>query len=86
MDVALLLEHTQYAVPVAMVLVCAVLVFVFGFKKAEQPPFSQLAAGLESDSKKAIAKKRSKTKEKVRSPLPRCFFLPLPLLLYNILF
>ncbi|XP_076233641.1 uncharacterized protein LOC143178725 [Calliopsis andreniformis] len=63
MDISLLLEHSQYALPVGIVLVCAILVFVFGFKKAEQPPFAQLSTGSDVDRKFA-SKKRSKIKEK----------------------
>ncbi|XP_076679909.1 uncharacterized protein LOC143375059 [Andrena cerasifolii] len=63
MDISLLLEHSQYALPVGIVLVCAILVFAFGFKKAEQPPFAQLSAGSDVDRKFA-SKKRSKIKEK----------------------
>ncbi|XP_043599615.1 nucleolar protein 58-like [Bombus pyrosoma] len=63
MDVSLLLQHSQYALPVGIVLVCAILVFVFGFKKAEQPPFAQLSVGSDVDRKFAN-KKRSKIKEK----------------------
>lgn len=44
----------------AAVLVCAILVFVFGFKSAEVPKFEKL-----SDDKKQGVKKR-KTKDKVR--------------------
>lgn len=47
--------------PVAIVLVVAVLLFVFGFKPAEQPPFDKLAL---IDDRKPAGKKR-KTKEKV---------------------
>lgn len=64
MDVNLLLfQHLQYALPVGVVLVGAILVFVFGFKKAEQPPFAQLSVGSDVDRKFAN-KKRSKIKEK----------------------
>ncbi|XP_050450646.1 DNA ligase 1-like isoform X2 [Cataglyphis hispanica] len=58
--VGLLLQHSQYvyAVPVGVVLVFAILVFAFGFKKAEQPPFAQLSAGSDVDRK--FAKKRGK--------------------------
>ncbi|CAK9822966.1 hypothetical protein ANTRET_LOCUS1394 [Anthophora retusa] len=63
MDVSLLLQQSQYALPVGIVLICAILVFVFGFKKAEQPPFAQLSAGSDVDRKFAN-KKRSKIKEK----------------------
>ncbi|KAL0123219.1 hypothetical protein PUN28_007670 [Cardiocondyla obscurior] len=62
--IGLLLQHSQYvyAIPVGIVLVCAILVFVFGFKKAEQPPFAQLSAGSDVDRK--FAKKRGKVREK----------------------
>ncbi|OAD56693.1 Nuclear envelope phosphatase-regulatory subunit 1 like protein, partial [Eufriesea mexicana] len=63
MDVGLLLQHSQYALPVGIVLICAILVFAFGFKKAEQPPFAQLSVGSDVDRKFAN-KKRSKIKEK----------------------
>lgn len=46
-----------------IVLVCAILVFVFGFKKAEQPPFAQLSAGSDVD-RKLVSKKRGKIREK----------------------
>ncbi|XP_066598976.1 uncharacterized protein AH6.3-like [Prorops nasuta] len=55
------LQYTQYAVPVGIVLLCAVLVFVFGFKKAEQPPFAQLST---SDVDRKLGKKRGKVREK----------------------
>lgn len=63
--VGLLLQHSQYvyAIPVGIVLICAILVFAFGFKKAEQPPFAQLSAGSDVDRK--FGKKRTKTREKV---------------------
>ncbi|XP_015590846.1 uncharacterized protein AH6.3 isoform X2 [Cephus cinctus] len=63
MDVSLLLQHSQYAIPVGIVLVCAILVFVFGFKNAEQPPFAQLSSSSDVDRKLA-GKKRSKIREK----------------------
>lgn len=64
MDVNLLLQHSQYALPVGVVLLFAILVFVFGFKKAEQPPFAHLSVSSDVDRKFAN-KKRSKIKEKV---------------------
>ncbi|PBC30055.1 Transmembrane protein [Apis cerana cerana] len=64
MDVSLLFQHSQYALPVGIVLICAILVFVFGFKKAEQPPFAQLSVGSDVD-RKFTNKKRIKIKEKV---------------------
>ncbi|KAG7210557.1 hypothetical protein KM043_012077 [Ampulex compressa] len=63
MDFGLLLQHSQYAVPVGIVLLGAILVFVFGFKKAEQPPFAQLASISDVDRKLA-SKKRGKVREK----------------------
>lgn len=63
MDIGALLSRSQYALPVGIVLVCAILVFAFGFKKAEQPPFAQLSAGSDVDRKSA-GKKRGKIKEK----------------------
>lgn len=50
-------------IPVALVLVAAILVFAFGFKSAEQPPFDKLAA-VANDDRKSFAKKR-KIKDKV---------------------
>lgn len=64
MDVSLLLQHIQYAVPVGIVLVGVILVFTFGFKNAEQPQFAQLSAVSDIDRKQA-SKKKSKIKEKV---------------------
>ena len=65
MDASLVLQYSQYAIPVGIVLVCAVLVFSFGFRKAEQPPFAQLSAAAEAAERKHSNKKRSKTKDKV---------------------
>ncbi|KAG8038884.1 hypothetical protein G9C98_003191 [Cotesia typhae] len=62
MDVSLL-SYFQYAIPVGIVLIFAVLVFAFGFKNAEQPPFAQLSAVSDVDRKQAN-KKRNKIKEK----------------------
>lgn len=53
--------NTQYAFPVGVVLICAVLVFVFGFKSAEQPAFAQLT--YTGDDRKPAGKKR-KVKDK----------------------
>lgn len=56
--------NTHYALPVGIVLICAVLVFAFGFKSVEEPPFSQLS-NITADDRKASGKKRkSKEKEK----------------------
>jgi len=54
--------NTQYAFPVGVVLICAVLVFAFGFKSAEQPAFAQLT--YTGDDRKPAGKKR-KIKDKV---------------------
>nr|CAD7598619.1 unnamed protein product [Timema genevievae] len=53
--------NTQYAFPVGFVLICAVLVFAFGFKSAQQPEFAQLTHS--SDDRKPAGKKR-KVKDK----------------------
>lgn len=58
-------SNTQFLFPaaaVAVVLVCAALVFIFGFHTAEQPQFDKLP--LVVDDRKSSNKKR-KTKEKV---------------------
>lgn len=49
-------------IPVALVIVGAILVFTFGFKSAEQPPFDKLS----SEDRKSAGKKK-KIKEKVRN-------------------
>jgi hypothetical protein len=54
--------NIQYAIPVGVVLICAVLVFVFGFKSAEQPAFAHLT--YTGDDRKPAGKKR-KVKDKV---------------------
>lgn len=54
--------NTQYAFPVGVVLICAVLVFAFGFKSPEQPAFAQLT--YTGDDRKPAGKKR-KLKDKV---------------------
>lgn len=58
-------SNTQFLFPaaaVAVVLVCAALVFIFGFHTAEQPQFDKLP--LVADDRKSSNKKR-KNKEKV---------------------
>lgn len=47
-------------IPVALVIVGAILVFTFGFKSAEQPPFDKLT----NEDRKSTGKKK-KIKEKV---------------------
>jgi len=49
-------------IPVALVLVGAILVFTFGFKSAEQPPFDKLSSST-SEDRRSTGKKR-KPKEK----------------------
>lgn len=59
-------SNTQFLFPaaaVAVVLVCAALVFIFGFHTAEQPQFDKLP--LVIDDRKSSSKKR-KIKEKVK--------------------
>lgn len=58
--------NTQFAFPglvVGLVLICAALVFVFGFKNVEDFPFDKLATV--ADDRKPAGKKR-KVKDKVR--------------------
>lgn len=57
--------NTQYAFPVGIVLICAVLVFVFGFKSAEQPAFAQLT--YTGDDRKPAGKKRKIKEKKTQS-------------------
>jgi len=57
--------NTQYAFPVGVVLICAVLVFAFGFKSAEQPAFAQLT--YTGDDRKPAGKKRKIKDKKVQS-------------------
>lgn len=59
-------SNVQFLYPaaaVAVVLICAALVFIFGFHSAEQPQFDKLSLVL--DDRKSSNKKR-KIKEKVR--------------------
>lgn len=58
--------NTQFAFPgivVGLVLICAALVFVFGFKSVEEFPFDKLTNA--TDDRKPAGKKR-KVKDKVR--------------------
>lgn len=57
------LQYVSTAFIVGVVIVCAVLVFVFGFKSAEEPP-AYLSSALSEDKKK-----KRKLKDKVSSPL-----------------
>ncbi|KAI4470119.1 hypothetical protein MML48_1g18696 [Holotrichia oblita] len=59
--------NNQFAlyIPVALVLVGAILVFAFGFKSAEQPPFDKLSS-IDSEERKTLGKKK-KLKEKKTS-------------------
>lgn len=65
----LVTNNLEYLLPVVGVALLIVLVYAFGFKRAEQPPFDKLSSG--SDDKKATGKKK-KIKEKVSVA---CFFL-----------
>ncbi|XP_063238876.1 uncharacterized protein DDB_G0283697-like [Bacillus rossius redtenbacheri] len=63
--------NTQYAFPVGVVLICAVLVFTFGFKSVEQPVFPHLSHT--ADDRKQTAGKKRKVKDKKpqqNGPLP----------------
>jgi hypothetical protein len=53
-------QLTIYLLPVGLVIVVVILVFTFGFKSAEQPPFDKLT----NDDRKQAGKKK-KIKEKV---------------------
>lgn len=71
MEILNQVSNTQFAftaAAVAVVLVCAALVFVFGFHSAEQPQFDKLP--LVVDDKKASSKKKQK-KDKVSTD--HCF-------------
>lgn len=57
--------NTQYAFPVGVVLICAVLVFAFGFKSAEQPAFAQLT--YTGDDRKPAGKKRKIKDKKIQT-------------------
>lgn len=49
-------------IPVALVLAGVIMVFVFGFKSAEQPPFDKLSAAIGDDRKGGGKKKKIKEK------------------------
>lgn len=57
------LPNIQLYIPAAFVVVAVTLIYVFGFKSAEQPPFDKLSSGTGDDRK--IAGKKRKTKDKV---------------------
>lgn len=63
-------SNLEYLLPVVGVGVLIILVYAFGFKRAEQPPFDKLSSG--SDDKKAVGKKK-KIKEKVSLTYFFCF-------------
>lgn len=52
---------SQEAIFVGIVIAYVILVFVFGFKNAEQPPFSKLSAG--SVVNRKLPKKRVKVSQ-----------------------
>lgn len=56
--------------PVSGVAILIVLVYAFGFKRTEQPPFDKLSSS--NDEKKAAGKKK-KIKEKVSVDIVFCF-------------
>lgn len=67
MEILSQVSNTQFmftAAAVAVVLVCAALVFVFGFRSAEQPQFDKLPLVL--DDRKS-SNKKNKKKDKVRT-------------------
>lgn len=57
------LPNIQLYIPAAIVVVAVTLIYVFGFKPAEQPPFDKLSSGA-GDDRKTVGKKR-KTKDRV---------------------
>lgn len=66
--------NTQFLFPaaaVAVVLICAALVFMFGFHSAEQPQFDKLP--LIVDDRKSSNKKR-KTKDKVSTTIASAYY------------
>lgn len=60
----LIQNNIVYALP-AVLVIFLILVYAFGFKRAEQPPFDKLFSGA-NDDRKTAGKKR-KIKEKVSS-------------------
>lgn len=66
-----LLVSNQLAlyIPVALVLVGALLVFTFGFRSAEQPPFDKISLITAADDRKSATKKR-KLKDRVSCTSP----------------
>lgn len=60
------LPNSQFFIPAAVVVLAVLavpLIYAFGFKSAQQPPFDKLSSGV-GDDRKAAGKKR-KTKDKV---------------------
>lgn len=57
MEVDKILSHTQYALPVGVVLILAVLVFAFGFKTVAEPTFNK---GSNEEKKKKLTKPKTK--------------------------
>lgn len=60
--------NLQYVYPIALIILLALLVYVFGFRKPETPAFDQLShsSHLLGDDRKPAGKRR-KPKEKVFS-------------------
>lgn len=56
-------NNLEYLLPVSGVAILIVLVYAFGFKRTEQPPFDKLSSG--SNDEKKTAGKKKKIKEKV---------------------
>lgn len=65
-------SNLEYLLPVSGVALVIILVYVFGFKRTEQPPFEKLSSS-SSDDKKAAGKKK-KIKEKVGIETFFCLF------------
>lgn len=84
MELLRAMSNTQFLFPaaaVAVVLVCAALVFIFGFHSAEQPQFDKLP--LVVDDRKSSKAKR-KTKDKVSANNKRRALLACAHFIFNL--
>lgn len=69
-------SNLEYILPVSGVGLLIILVYVFSFKRTEQPPFDKLSSN--NDEKKSAGKKK-KIKEKVSVALLFCLFVAIVL-------
>lgn len=82
MEILNQVSNTQFvftAAAVAVVLLCAALVFVFGFHSAEQPQFDKLPLVID-DKKSSNKKKQKKDKVSASQILFRYLYLLPPML------